>query len=103
MVIRHRFSLSMVGAVFSLLLFLQSPGIFASGVVLQSKDCGADHLAYTISDGPELYYINGILVDRVVFCKALHYHYANHCVFEAYSQSDYCGLDLLRGMNVYIR
>ncbi|KAK4853688.1 hypothetical protein QYF36_012968 [Acer negundo] len=85
----------MVGAVFSLLLILQLPGIYASGFVLQSKVCGADHLAYSNYNDLELYYINGNLVDKVSFCKALQFHYANHCDFKAYFRSDYCGLDLL--------
>ncbi|KAL5786362.1 hypothetical protein ACOSQ2_008754 [Xanthoceras sorbifolium] len=95
MEIGHIISLRMAGAVFSLLLFLQFPGIFASGFVLQSKVCGADHLAYSNSNDLELYYINGNLVDKVSFCKVLQFHYANDCVFKAYSRSDYCGLDLL--------
>ncbi|KAK3213130.1 hypothetical protein Dsin_017836 [Dipteronia sinensis] len=95
MEIEHMISLRMVGAVFSLLLILQLPGIFASGFVLQSKVCGADHLAYSNSNDLELYYINGNLVEKVCFCMALQFHYANHCDFKAYFRSDYCGLDLL--------
>ncbi|KAK1549405.1 hypothetical protein Q3G72_001584 [Acer saccharum] len=95
MEIEQIISLRMVGAVISLLLILQLPGIFASGFVLQSKVCGADHLAYSNSNDLELYYINGNLVDKVSFCKALQFHYANHCDFKAYFRSDYCGLDLL--------
>ncbi|KAK2644899.1 hypothetical protein Ddye_020094 [Dipteronia dyeriana] len=95
MEIEHIISLRMVGAVFSLLLILQLPGIFASGFVLQSKVCGTDHLAYSNSNDLELYYINGNIVDKVSFCKALQFHYANHCDFKAYFRSTYCGLDLL--------
>ncbi|TXG61885.1 hypothetical protein EZV62_013248 [Acer yangbiense] len=95
MEIEQFISLRMVGAVISLLLILQLPGIFASGFVLQLKVCGADHLAYSNSNDLELYYINGNLVDKVSFCKALQFHYANHCDFKAYFRSDYCGLDLL--------
>lgn len=91
----------MVGAVFSLLLFLQFWGIFASGFAIQSKVCGADHIAYSNSNEVELFYINGNLVDKVSFCKVIQFHYANHCIFEGYSGSDYCGLDLSLGMYLY--
>ncbi|KAK9213203.1 hypothetical protein WN943_002590 [Citrus x changshan-huyou] len=86
--------LRMVGAVFSFLLFLQFWGIFASGFAIQSKVCGADHIAYSNSNEVELFYINGNLVDKVSFCKIIQFHYANHCIFEGHSGSDYCGLDL---------
>ncbi|KAH9805334.1 calmodulin-binding receptor-like cytoplasmic kinase 3 [Citrus sinensis] len=86
--------LRMVGAVFSLLLFLQFWGIFASGFAIQSKVCGADHIAYSNSNEVELFYINGNLVDKFSFCKVIQFHYANHCIFEGYSGSDYCRLDL---------
>lgn len=84
----------MVGAVFSLLLFLQFWGIFVSGFAIQSKICGADHIAYSNSNEVELFYINGNLVDKVSFCKVIQFHYANRCILEGYSGSNYCGLDL---------
>lgn len=86
-------SLRMAASVFSLLLFLQLPGVFASGFAIQSKVCGADHIAYSNSNDLQLFYINGNLVDKVSFCKVLKFHYANHCVFEGYFEGDYCGLE----------
>ncbi|XP_044471149.1 calmodulin-binding receptor-like cytoplasmic kinase 3 isoform X2 [Mangifera indica] len=87
-------SLRMASALFSLLLLMQLPGIFASGFALQSKDCGAGLIAYLNSYDVELFYINGNLVDKTSFCKALRFHYANHCVLEGFFGSDYCELDL---------
>ncbi|XP_022749626.1 calmodulin-binding receptor-like cytoplasmic kinase 3 [Durio zibethinus] len=84
----------MAAFMFSLLLFMQLPRFFASGLEVNSKNCGADHIAYSNLYGHELFYLNGNLVDKVLFCKALQLHYADHCVFEGYTGTDYCGLDL---------
>lgn len=76
-----------------LLLLVQLPRLFASEFV-QSKVCGADHLAHSYSNGYELFYINGDAVDKVLFCEALHYYHANGCIFEGYLGSNNCELDL---------
>ncbi|XP_044464242.1 calmodulin-binding receptor-like cytoplasmic kinase 3 isoform X2 [Mangifera indica] len=86
--------LRMAGALFSLLLFMQLLEIFSSGFATRSKDCGAGLIAYSNFNDVELFYINGNLVDKTSFCKALQFHYASHCVFEGFFGSDYCGLDL---------
>lgn len=91
-------SLRMASALFSLLLFMQLPGIFASGFASQSKDCGAGLIAYLNSYDVEFFYINGNLVDKTSFCKALRFHYANHCVLEGFFGSDSCELDLSPGV-----
>ncbi|KAE8691352.1 Calmodulin-binding receptor-like cytoplasmic kinase 3 [Hibiscus syriacus] len=84
----------MAALLFCLLLFVQISRFFASGLEVKSKICGSDHLAYSNPFGHELFYLNGNLVDKVLFCKALQLHYANHCLFEGYTGTDYCGLDL---------
>ena len=91
-------SLGMAASIFSLLLFMQLSRFFASGLEVKSKICGADHIAYSNLCGHELFYLNGALVDKVLFCKALQLHYADHCVFEGYTGTDYCGLNLSLGM-----
>ena len=88
----------MAAYMFSLLLFMQLSRFFASGLEVKSKICGADHIAYSNLCGHELFYLNGALVDKVLFCKALQLHYADHCVFEGYTGTDYCGLNLSLGM-----
>ncbi|XP_048227797.1 calmodulin-binding receptor-like cytoplasmic kinase 3 isoform X2 [Ricinus communis] len=60
---------------------------------VHSKVCGTDHLAFSNFHGREIYYINGRLVDKDSFCKAVRFHYANECVFESYHGSSYCGLN----------
>lgn len=89
----------MAASMFSLLLFMQLSRFFASGLEVKSKICGADHIAYSNLYGHELLYLNGNLVDKVLFCKALRLHYADDCVFEGYTGTDYCGLDLSLGMH----
>ncbi|OMO73159.1 hypothetical protein CCACVL1_17432 [Corchorus capsularis] len=84
----------MAASIFSLLMFMHLSTFFASGLEVKSKICGADHIAYSNLYGHELFYLNGNLVDKVLFCKALQLHYADHCVFEGYIGTDYCGLDL---------
>ncbi|XVE63671.1 hypothetical protein DITRI_Ditri07aG0038300 [Diplodiscus trichospermus] len=73
---------------------MQLSTFFASGLEVKWKICGADHIAYSNLYGHELFYLNGNLVDKVLFCKALQLHYADDCVFEGYTGTDYCGLNL---------
>ncbi|XVF34578.1 hypothetical protein REPUB_Repub18cG0070600 [Reevesia pubescens] len=87
-------SLRMAASMFILLLFMQLSRFFAFGLEVKSKICGADHIAYSNFYGHELFYLNGNLVDKVLFCKALQLHYADHCMFEGYTGNDYCGLNL---------
>ncbi|KAJ9688758.1 hypothetical protein PVL29_014420 [Vitis rotundifolia] len=86
--------LRMAAVVFSLLLLVQLPRTLAFDLGIQSKVCGTDHVAYLNSHGYELFYINGDVVDKDVFCKALKVYYANNCVFEGHPGSNYCGLNL---------
>ncbi|KAK9268832.1 hypothetical protein L1049_000596 [Liquidambar formosana] len=83
----------MAGTVFILLLLVQLPRIFSAGLVIESKICGGDLITYSNSYGHELFYIDGYLVDKELFCKALKFHHENHCVNEGYIGSNYCGLD----------
>lgn len=76
-----------------LLLVAQLPRIFASGFV-QSEVCGADQIAYSYSNGHELFYVNGDAVAKVLFCDALHYYHANGCIFKRYLWGNHCELDL---------
>uniref|UniRef100_A0A2P2LPT6 non-specific serine/threonine protein kinase n=1 Tax=Rhizophora mucronata TaxID=61149 RepID=A0A2P2LPT6_RHIMU len=80
----------------SLLLLVQFLSILAYGFEIQSIICGADHITYAKVHGDELLYINGNLVDRDSFCKAIQFYHADDCVFEDFSTNSYCGLDLSR-------
>ncbi|XP_039058053.1 calmodulin-binding receptor-like cytoplasmic kinase 3 [Hibiscus syriacus] len=83
----------MAASVFSLLLFVQSSRLFASGIEGKSTICGADRIAYSNSDSHEVFCLNDNLVDRVLFCKVLQLHYEDHCVLEGYTGAD-CGFDV---------
>lgn len=80
-----------------LLLFLQVPRMPASELV-KSEVCGADHLAFLGPFGDESLYINGYLVERILFCDALVFHHKNGCCFEHYWFADLCGLELSQGI-----
>ncbi|PPD86520.1 hypothetical protein GOBAR_DD16548 [Gossypium barbadense] len=83
----------MAASMFGLLLFMQLSTFFASGIEVKSKICGGDHIAYSNLYGTELFYLNGNQVDKVLFCKVLQLHYADHCELEGYSGAN-CGLDV---------
>ncbi|KAJ4831036.1 hypothetical protein Tsubulata_001763 [Turnera subulata] len=93
-------TLRMAVIAFALLLLVQSPRLSVSGLEIESKVCGADHIAYSNFLGHELFYINGYLVDEDSFCKALQHH-KKDCVLQTYLESSSCYLDLsLAGLAV---
>ncbi|XP_057967245.1 calmodulin-binding receptor-like cytoplasmic kinase 3 [Malania oleifera] len=77
----------------SLLLLAQLSSSLASGLLIQSKICGEDRITHTNSSGHELFYINGRLIHKKLFCKAIKFYYANNCSVEEYLGSGYCGFD----------
>lgn len=79
--------------VLSLLLLVQLPRIFASEFV-QSKVCGTDNIAYSNSNGHQLFYINGDAVNEDLFCEALQFYHASGCIFDGYLGSNHCEVDL---------
>ncbi|KAK6945160.1 Serine-threonine/tyrosine-protein kinase, catalytic domain [Dillenia turbinata] len=66
----------------SLLLLLQLPVSFASRVMITSRVCGNDHIAYSSFLGNQLFYVNGNLVDKDSFCKVLKFHPVNSCILD---------------------
>ncbi|XP_056162235.1 calmodulin-binding receptor-like cytoplasmic kinase 3 [Syzygium oleosum] len=83
-----------ISAFTQLLLFVQFLRASASGFVLKSRVCGADQIAYSSYLGRELFFINGGVVDKFVFCEALKSYGANSCDFEEYPGVIQCELDL---------
>lgn len=78
-----------------LVLLLQLSTIFGSEVVLQTKGCGDNLVANSYSSyGEELFYINGNVVNKNDFCKALQLYIANGCDVKDYFGSNNCVLDL---------
>ncbi|KAL7168471.1 hypothetical protein ACSBR2_038833 [Camellia fascicularis] len=90
---RCKLSLRMELVFLSFLLVLQLPIIFASGLPIQSKVCGNDDISYSRNSGYDFFYINGKLVDKDLFCKALKFHHANHCFITADDENHFCGLE----------
>ncbi|XP_012573542.1 calmodulin-binding receptor-like cytoplasmic kinase 3 isoform X2 [Cicer arietinum] len=84
-----------VTALFFVLL-LQLSTIFGSEIVLQTKDCGNNWVAssYSNNHGEELFYINGNVVNKVDFCKAIQLYIAKGCDLKDYFGSNNCVLDL---------
>ncbi|KAF4383739.1 hypothetical protein G4B88_020061 [Cannabis sativa] len=80
-------------AILSLLLLVQLSAIFTSGFVVESKVCN-DLVAYSNSYGDELFYINGNLVEKDLFCEALLSYNGNGCNLEGYLRNDHCQLDV---------
>ncbi|MED6164457.1 hypothetical protein PIB30_090279 [Stylosanthes scabra] len=83
-------------AIFALLLvlLLQLSTIFGSAVTLRPKDCGTDWVAHSYSsEGEELFYINGNVVNKVAFCEALQLYITNDCELKDYFGSNNCAID----------
>lgn len=81
----------------TLLLFAQFLRASASGFVLKSRVCGADRIVYSSYLGRELFFINGCLVDKILFCEALKICGTKDCDFEEYLGVIPCRLDLPQG------
>ncbi|XP_061350718.1 calmodulin-binding receptor-like cytoplasmic kinase 3 [Gastrolobium bilobum] len=78
-----------------LVLLLQLSTVFGSAVFFQSKGCGTNWVAYSYSSrGQDLFYINGNVVNKVAFCKALQLYIANGCDVKDYFGSNNCALDV---------
>lgn len=86
-----------------LVLLLQLSTIFGSAIVLKTKDCGNNWVANSISSNgdQELFYINGNVVNKVAFCKALQLYIANGCDVKDYFGSNNCVLELDGANNTF--
>lgn len=89
--------LRMAFGVLSFLLLVQLPIIFASGLLEHSKACGTYHVSYSDDLHYELFYINGELVDKNVFCKSLIIDDTNSCFNSGNVGYQQCGLAVLLG------
>lgn len=92
--IRYHISMRMILLVLSLLLLAQLPKFIASGLPIESKICGSDLFIYTSND---LFYVNGMLVNKDSFCKALNSHIASHCFVSGDDGNRLCGVDISLG------
>ncbi|XP_042482740.1 calmodulin-binding receptor-like cytoplasmic kinase 3 [Macadamia integrifolia] len=86
--------------ILSILVLVQFPGIYVSGIEVWSKVCGADEFTYTRSLDDELFYINGNKVDKVSFCKPFEFYYRNGCFLDLGLEEwgrlgrNYCSLEI---------
>ncbi|KAK4777971.1 hypothetical protein SAY87_018158 [Trapa incisa] len=78
-------------ALWILLLLLHTLGISSSGLVLESKDCLGDRIGYSVYEGEEMFFINGDLVDKSLFCDAL-LSYLYLCSLEELLDFSLCSL-----------
>ncbi|KAI3805407.1 hypothetical protein L1987_27760 [Smallanthus sonchifolius] len=62
----------------SFLLLIQSSTIFSSGF-LHLKACGTYHIDYSSDSNSKLFYLNGELVSKDLFCKSIKLYHANRC------------------------
>ncbi|XP_052198807.1 calmodulin-binding receptor-like cytoplasmic kinase 3 [Diospyros lotus] len=90
---RCNISLRMAVIIWSFLLVVQWPIIFASELLVQLKVCGTDHISYYSNLDHDIFYINGKLLDKDLFCKALQVYHANHCLITGDLVNHLCGLD----------
>ncbi|KAL2534841.1 Calmodulin-binding receptor-like cytoplasmic kinase 3 [Abeliophyllum distichum] len=87
-----RSSLSVVLVLLSVLLLLQLPRVFASGLLRNSKTCRTYHISYLGDPNQKFYYIDGKLVDKYYFCTALETYHAKHCFLTRNLRNQNCGL-----------
>lgn len=72
-----------------LLLFLQLQWISSSAIVFKAEVCGDEKISFSGSFDSGLLYIDGILVDKSLFCDAIKFHYAKGCFLEDYHRFCY--------------
>lgn len=86
--------------VLCLLLLLQFSLISASQLLGHKEVCGIYRVDYSDDLDHQVFYVNGILVDKDLFCNTLKFDRAEHCIIENVG-FQYCRLDLLIGMLQY--
>ncbi|XAR66857.1 Non-specific serine/threonine protein kinase [Bertholletia excelsa] len=91
MYIRYNILLKMAVVALGIFLVLQLHIITASRLPIQSK-CSTNHFRYSSNAGQDFFYINGRLVDKVLFCKALKFYHIEYC-FITEDKNRLCGLD----------
>lgn len=80
--------MSSIIASITVALLVQSPGVFASEIMMESEITSGNQIPCSVSKGCELYFMNGIPVDRTVFCKLLQFLHGYPCIFENSGGSD---------------
>lgn len=87
----------------NLLCLVQLQTLFAkSNGLLGENDCGVLSVSLWSTRGRALFYLNGELVDKGLFCKALQLYDSNHCFSFKKLRNRYCRLNLALGMDYYV-
>lgn len=65
------------------MLLVQSPSVFASEFMMESGvSTSVYQIPYSVSDGCGRYFVNGISMDRTLFCKVLQFFHGYPCISE---------------------
>lgn len=62
----------------------------ASGLLDHETDCGKYHVSNSNDPSRQLFYINGKLVERYLFCKAMRNHHERQCFVQDNIRNKYC-------------
>ncbi|KAK9100616.1 hypothetical protein Scep_024046 [Stephania cephalantha] len=96
--------LGLLVVLLGLSMVIHLPNIFVTGEATWSRVCGADNITFLSSLDRELFYVNGDLVDKASFCKALKYCGLKGCASNSNYEElkrfgeNYCGLELTTGV-----
>lgn len=98
-------SLKMALVLLILLMLVESTIISASGLLKHGKACGKYHISNSHDPSHEFFYIDGKLVDRYFFCKALRDYHEMQCFVTENVRNQYCrslGIIELRFLNYLV-
>ncbi|XP_022987686.1 calmodulin-binding receptor-like cytoplasmic kinase 3 [Cucurbita maxima] len=84
---------SCIVASITAVMLVQSPLVFASEFMMESGVSSANQIPYSVSDGFERYFMNGIPMDKSMFCKLLQFLHGYPRILEDSWGSDGCRWD----------
>ncbi|KAL3840749.1 hypothetical protein ACJIZ3_025340 [Penstemon smallii] len=85
-----RNSLKMALLFLTLFVLVQSPRISALGLLKNEKACGTYHISHLGDPIHAVFYVNGKLVNRYVFCESLKNYDKRHCFVKENVKKKYC-------------
>ncbi|KAK4481955.1 hypothetical protein RD792_012868 [Penstemon davidsonii] len=74
----------------TLFVLVQSPRISALGLLKNEKACGTYHISHLGNPTHAIFYVNGKLVNRYVFCESLKNYDKRHCFVKENVKKKYC-------------
>lgn len=91
-------SLKMTLLLLYLFVLVQSTRATGSPLLKHGLACGRYHVSHLGDPSHALFFIDGELVDRYVFCKTLKDYNERSCFLEIKVENQFCGLDISLGM-----